>query len=753
MQLFILNRDMKVIQVVSNDLETGFWIDDTGGYGQKIEIVSGCVLGSYDFLINAYAKESKYFQPGNHIVFKDKYSKVRMYTIMRIDGDQELQVSSEDCGLDLINAYIGPWDFRMHEIRLQSAMESALEDSGWEFVIENVPWSDRKIETEGRSVYYSNTDTVLKRLESICASFDVEMEFSVVFDGHYVSKKVVTVKETVSRSKYPTRRYFDDNDIVGLSVTKSIESLYTAVEPTNGDINISNIEYDDGDFFTVRGERWLYARTANKVWSRFRINGKDAASKAGYIHAYKSYSDGAPESVFASALSELKQSCQPQFSYTTNVLDLDATVGDYIQLVQKDKADPVYLEARIISVTNHYSDPSSDECTIGTYRILSPNTSDDILKVVDEVKKQILTKVAADKIDYAISESGTEPPAEDKWTDLAHLPIIKAGQFQWTRRTEYYSDGSTPVSYSIAKSEAARIPKIVETKYFYQLGQNGSIIPSGEWLQTRPAATEDKPYVWTKTVDIYDTPDTRIEHYQVVLDGKQGKNGRSIEKQCTQYYLSTSKDDVVGGSWVDNNVPIRKVNTYIFKREYTKWSDGVEKITNPILDDYHNNQYDSISTLYRNIESDSTQLKTQLGRIEKLESTTSDYESIKEKVNETIVTYSDTIQQFTTTVNGIKEITGVIKTNEDGINIAKPNDPSGLTNQLGSKGFEVTKPTITGNRVTVLKADEQGVYASSFKAVDSMSFGAHKAEFYRMDEIDGSKNVDGTGYFWIGDVK
>lgn len=72
---------------------------------------------------------------------------------------------------------------------------------------------------------------------------------------------------------------------------------------------------------------------------------------------------------------------------------------------------------------------------------------------------------------------------------------------------------------------------------------------------------------------------------------------------------------------------------------------------------------------------------------------------------------------------------------------------------MGSRGFEVTKPSATGAaRTTVLRADEYGVYASSFKAVDSMSFGAHRAELYIVNEVDGELNVDGTGYFWIGDV-
>lgn len=750
MLFFVLDRSLNVIQSVSDTMETGFWLDDTTG-GQKLSIVSGCVVGTYSFTINASAPEAKAFQPGNYIVFKDKYNKTRMYTIMSTDGDDEITCECEDCGLDLLNSIIGPFDFSSSPVTLDKLLTPALYNTGWTYVIHPDSTTGRDITKEARQVELTSNDTVLKRLEDLCLEYNVEMDFEVEFNRNMVTSQVVHVHESISKD--PTKivkRYMNDIDLNSLSANKSISELYTAIELVNGEVTISDMVYDDGNYYTIKGDKKLYARTANKVWSRLRQFG---APDGGYIVKYESGNGNTPEALLAEARSLLQANSTVKFSYSVNVLDIGANIGDYIQIVDTSKADPIYLSARVTEVINHYINPNEDECVVSNYQMLTPSKSNDIQKIISEIKEQILTKTKADKIDYAIGDSGIQPPAEDKWTDLAHLPLIKAGQFQWTRRTEYYSDGSTAVSYNIAKSEAARIPKIVETKYLYQLGQNGSTIPNGIWVETRPTATEDKPYIWTKTIDIYDTPDTRIEHYTVIKDGIQGKNGRSIEKQCTQYYLSTSKDNVVGGTWVDNNVPVRKVDTYIFKREYTRWSDGVENVTDPLFDEYHNAQYDSITNLYRTMESDSSQLKTQLGRIEKLESTTSDYESVREKVNETISTYSDTIQQFTTTVNGIKEITAVIKTNEEGINIAKPNDPSGLSNQLGSKGFEVTKPTITGTRVTVLKADEQGVYASSFKAVDSMSFGSHRAEFYRMDEIDGSKNVDGTGYFWIGDVR
>jgi hypothetical protein len=224
-------------------------------------------------------------------------------------------------------------------------------------------------------------------------------------------------------------------------------------------------------------------------------------------------------------------------------------------------------------------------------------------------------------------------------------------------------------------------------------------------------------------------------------------------KQTHQYYLSTSNTSIEGGEWLDDVIPVLKVSTYIWKRLYTKYDDNTEVVGDPEIDDFHNNQYNTIINLENKVVSNNTLYEQQLSKIEKLEKVADEYKDINTKVNTITHTYENSINTFTNELNGVKKITGKITSSEDGIKIEKPDDPSGLANQLGSRGFEVTKPSATDNaRTTVLKADEYGVYASSFKAVDSMSFGAHRAELYIVNEVDGELNVDGTGYFWIGDV-
>lgn len=751
MNLFVLDRSMKAVQSVSTDTNNSFWFDDSGSGGQKITLVSGCVVGSYTFTIDSSSKESIYFQPGNYIVFKDKYNIVRMYTIMSLNGEDELTIETEDCGLDLLNHLVGSWSSKGHSTKIEDIVKSTLYGTGWSYELHNDNLAARDLNLEAKIIEYSGTDTVLKRLQDICASYNVEMYFDIKFDGLKVIKQTVHILDSITQNKHISKRYINDIDLISTTVDKSIKNLYTAVRPINGGVTIEPIVYDDGDFFTKKGDQYIYARTANKLWSRFKPINDSITDFDGYIYSEYSGNSDNPEALFEEGLANLKENSIIQLSYQAKVVDMNAQLGDYIQLVDRNKKDAVYLTARVTEVINHYTNSYDDECTISNYSLLKPKPSSDVQNIVNEIKKLTLIKIKPDKIDYAVNDDPNNPPSDDEWYDINHLPVLSNGQYQWTRRIEYYSDGSEVKSYNITKSAKVVIPKIIKTEYFYQIGQNGSEIPSGEWSTTRPESNGSN-YIWTKIIDTYDN-EAKITKYLVVKDGSIGKNGRSIVKQTHQYYLSTSNTSIEGGEWLDDIIPVLKVSTYIWKRLYTKYDDNTEVISDPEIDDFHNNQYNTIINLENKVVSNNTLYEQQLSKIEKLEKVADEYKDISTKVNTITHTYENSINTFTNELNGVKKITGKITSSEDGIKIEKPDDPSGLANQLGSRGFEVTKPSATGiARTTVLKADEYGVYASSFKAVDSMSFGAHRAELYIVNEVDGELNVDGTGYFWIGDV-
>jgi len=157
-----------------------------------------------------------------------------------------------------------------------------------------------------------------------------------------------------------------------------------------------------------------------------------------------------------------------------------------------------------------------------------------------------------------------------------------------------------------------------------------------------------------------------------------------------------------------------------------------------------------LTQLENNSESTNIIIKTQLGKIEKVENELATYKDMQSQFNTIVTQYNSTVQSFEKSVNDVKEVTGRITTTESGIKIEKPNDPSGLSNQLGSRGFKVTKPDGNGGQTTVLKADENGVYANSFRAESFIIFGNHRAEKFSFVNTRTDQEIKGTGFFYLG---
>jgi len=339
---------------------------------------------------------------------------------------------------------------------------------------------------------------------------------------------------------------------------------------------------------------------------------------------------------------------------------------------------------------------------------------------------------------YGISDSQATQPTT--WTE--NIPTVPQGKFLWTQTTENYSDGSNFSKYSFIY-----IPKDGEagtkiTKIEYGISDSTDTKPT-TWQEQVPAAAAGK-VLWKKIT--YSNGDVE---YGYSAPGQQGEAGKAIREQYWQYYLSSKEDSLADGAW-EQEVPSLKANTYIWRRLYTKWTDDTEAFGEPSLDTYHNNQYKRLTQLENNSESTNIIIKTQLGKIEKVENELATYKDMQSQFNTIVTQYNSTVQSFEKSVNDVKEVTGRITTTESGIKIEKPNDPSGLSNQLGSRGFEVTKPDGNGGQTTVLKADENGVYANSFKAESFIIFGNHRAEKFSFVTARTDQEIKGTGFFYLG---
>lgn len=448
MQWYIIGRDMHVLCSPSTDLPETLPIDDSSG-GQEIGIVNNCAVGTYDFTTDPRHPDSVHIQEGNYIAFKDKYSKTRLYTIMTIEGDEEWDVHCEDIGLDLINEDAEAWDYTGNPKTIAETLSSVLYDTGWEIGINEVASYKRATKFEGI------TDSWLTRLGDVCGNFDCECEFVIEMQGAKVTGQKINLYKSLGEDK-TQQRFVDNINLISLRRSGSIEDLCTCMRcyghedaETGKRLTIADIVYDDGRYYSKKGDIRIYDREAWRKWSRFRAYDYEGQTEGtGYINGTFEYDTEDAQELFNRGLSELQSRNDVKVTYEAKLYDLRADIGDTVQIADNSKTEKVYLSARVQSVTNHYTIVGQDTGVLANYKILISNPTTDVTEILNQLKGQ-LVNVQSTEVRYQAGDSGTDVPT-GQW--LENPPETTAGQYLWTRMITYYTNGSSNTAYSVSRN-------------------------------------------------------------------------------------------------------------------------------------------------------------------------------------------------------------------------------------------------------------------------------------------------------------
>lgn len=592
MQWFIIGRDMHVLCTPSTDLPQTLPIDDSGdSLGQEISITNNSAVGTYDFTTDPRHPDSVYITEGNYIAFRDKYGKDRLYTIMSIEGDEEWTVHCEDIGLDLINEYAVPWDYTARSI--EDTLSVVLHDSGWEIGINEVASYKRATKFEG------TTDSQLTRIGDVCNQFDAECEFAIEMKGAKVTKQVINIYKTLGEDK-TQQRFIDNINLISLSRSGSIEDLITCIrcygkEDENGNkLTIADISYDDGRYFSPKGEHRIYDREARNKWSRFRAYDYEGQGEFdGYIVGTFEYDTDDANELLNRGLTELKSRNDVKVTYEASLYDLRADIGDTVQIADNRFQEKVYLSARIQSVRNHYTVSGQDSGVLANYKILTSNPTSQVTQIMEQLKDQIVS-VKSTEITYQIGSSGVEPP-EGQW--VPNPPQTSPGQYLWTRKTTTYTNGSQTTEYSVSRNgddgkdgedgkpgPAGQDGRGVRsTSVTYQSSSSGTTIPTGVWSSSIPSVSAGK-YLWTRTVIEY-TDDTSSTLYSVSKMGGNGTDGKGI-KSITEYYLASASSSGVTTStsgWTTKIQTITTSKKYLWNYEVIHYTDDTSTTTSPCI--------------------------------------------------------------------------------------------------------------------------------------------------------------------------
>ena len=551
---------MDVVASMSNDSREMLWIDDTSG-GQTISLINGCAIGSFDFKTDPYLPDSVYVKAGNFIAFNDKYNRTRLYTIMTVEGDDELDVHCEDIGLDLINEMANAWNFETDQT-LDFYLNQVFGNSSWKVVYEASGLS-----TQTRHLKFdNNTDTKLSRLESIMSGFGFEGDFQITMEYMSVKTMEFHVYKTLSnKTEYDISKiYIDSINLISLNRSESIDDLYTAVLPTGGQVagkalDISSVEYDDGQFWTTKGDNKLYDRLAAQKWSRFAgTSAQDKTKDPAYIYGHYSSNTTAVGTLFDEALANLKEHHDVKLAYEAKLLDLDSDLGDWIKIVDHAKQQDVYLKARIQEVTNHYTVSGEDEGKLANYKLLSTANGDTIRNLLNQIQEKV-SKVTVSDLYFTISDQGSYAPINAEWS--VNQPDIPEGKFLWIKTVDKYSDGTERVTYTVTKNKidyhgpATVVSRVtvyfLSTSQYSALKEDGSAPEKSDWTTEQPAY-KDGRYFWKReivtwsdgTVDYtFETYDQQMtEAYKKLADAN--KDILNIQDQVDGLIESWSADPV-----------------------------------------------------------------------------------------------------------------------------------------------------------------------------------------------------------------
>lgn len=584
MLLYVIDREMNAVATMSNDIEGTMYLDDTSG-GQTITLTSGCAIGSYDFKTDPYHKDSIYIKAGNFIVFTDKYDRTRMYTIMTVDGDDELDVHCEDIGLDLINEMANSWSTGSDQT-LDFYLNQVIGNSSWKVVYESAGLS-----TQTRNLTFdNNTDTNLTRLESIMSSFGFECDFQVTMQWMEVKSMEIHVYEKLyNRSEQDIAQTFIDSlNLVSLTRSESLDDLYTAVLPTGGSadgktVDISDIVYDDGQYFTTKGDNVLYDRKMAQKWNRYSGTPNANNGKYDYIYGHYSSSTTSAATLFEEALADLKEHHDVKLSYEAELLDLDADLGDYITIVDHTKQQDIYLKARIQEVTNYYSISGADKGTLANYTLMSSTNGDNLREILSKIGDKV-SALATTTLYFTLDTQGSYAPIKADWSEFKPLEIPD-GYWMWIKTVKVYQNGVEEVTYTSTKDQIDYVgPETVLTRtplYFLSTSPSEALKPDGsaatddDWTESQPSF-EDGKYFWSRekvvwsagtvtlTWALYDRQMT--EAYQKAFD-----IAKDVEKANEKIIDIQNQVDGVIETWTSTAVPT--LNNY----PASNWSTDDEK--------------------------------------------------------------------------------------------------------------------------------------------------------------------------------
>lgn len=540
-----------------------------------IEYLKG-TASTFSCKVNAQHEDSRHLVEGNKLSFRYQ-NKDYYLNIMHVERDKyEVYIEAYTLSFELLNE-------KRSAYKASTAMsfEEYLEVFDPEHVVSLGlnEVSDKKIIHE-----WTGEETILGRLFSLATVFSAELEFLPRLNDNYSLKQIVmnAYKEHSDTVQGVGRDRTDlvlryNKQISGIKKTSDITELYTAITPTGRDgltlASLDKTEYDSEGNVEYRkpaGSTHLYAVQAR---DRFPSN-LMAAENERYIGVDWEYDTDNVNTLYGQALAQLKKNCVPQVSYKVEGY-FDTGIGDTVIIADEDFNPELYLQARVTEQHRSFTDPTQNKTTFDNFKELQSQIDESLLSRVEELIAQGKTYTAMISTDNGI--------------------VFRNGI------------GETTMTAHVRDAGGVELADNYEIHWL----KDGAEVYIGNPYTITAKDVEGKAVYRFEAVD---TSGTVKAFYEVTVSdvsdggkGDPGEDGRSVVSVTEEYYLSTSKTELIGGEWTEIP-PTWTKGTYLWKRtkyvyenppgtEYTTpICDSSWEAANDVSDDLHNNYYDKEET-------------------------------------------------------------------------------------------------------------------------------------------------------------
>ncbi len=416
MQLYILDRSKNVLATTASQYNDKHHKELTAG------------ASSFQFDISKSDPATEYMVSGNYITTLDDQGRPWSFTILYYDEYQLYKtIYCEDVGIELYNKACDVWYYPdAHPFEYY-----------FDLVTDGTPWElgINQLSDLSRSLKYTGRDTGLGRMLSILKAFDdAECIFNIQMNGPVPVKYVVDVYKHIGTVQDNIQIAYNEelNDIKKTETRQSfvtaIQGVGSVIQDTSEDattetdtdkpqeyVDFKDLEYDDGDFYTVKGDKFLRARTANQQFN---------PGDQGYIESFYEYDTDSSSELFNRTMTQITTLSQPQFTYEADVKVIDPSldIGDTVTIIDHDYNPALYLQARVATLDKSYTDATQGAITFTNYVVLTDTVTQQIAALKSKVNGIKNGSSSYVWIRYADDDQGTGISQSPK--DKAYVAIL-----------------------------------------------------------------------------------------------------------------------------------------------------------------------------------------------------------------------------------------------------------------------------------------------------------------------------------------